>query len=1387
MQIGILSIKNAFVYFTLAVVLSACNAGTEISSFYADKIAPEEATSLLWQDYSSNTIAPGAFQGTAALYASWTPSTSSELASQKVQLYVGASCAYPVGSPAVVTSSRHRFTGLADGTYSFKVLSLDSKGNTSYSGCSTSARIDHTEPSLTVSEAPTYLISSNQSSYLIRGTCMDAGSGITGNVTVKVRQGSTLRSSAVPCNSGQFEALFDLTGVFVDGAFNISVSAADALGSVSEIINSRMKDFTLPSIAINSGTPLWINLANRNAFPVSGTCTDSHSGTNGKAVTVTMTDGSFTTSATANCLSGVFNVSLNTTAVAFSESVGSISITATVSDYAGNSKNSASITVSKDTVAPVLSILSPANGRMVKGNSTVGISFSLTEANATSGQLVNPFISIAGLTPTQPVGTAITAGPLVNALFTQSVITPNTSVSAMTVKLNYSDPAGNPASEAMVSFIVDADKPTVTMFQMNGSSPTTDKSIVSISLAAADAFSNLSQFCLKSNNSNLPASNDSCWVSAVSPVTNASSGKTIIFNAYQYQLGLVPSNYIVYAWAKDEAGNISELSSQAAIVFDPGTPPDLINVTAVNTASSPSRMVSTGSNITVSWSANDAEGLAVNPISIYYTTNDIDYIPFSGSVNIANAASSGCTIAAGQTGCKVLAAPTSSYFKVRVFVKDQLGSVVAINALPMNDNKIEIIAGNLDDGLGSLASRFVFEPWGKGSLGEYAYKNRLAIADDGTIFYAHVMHGLLTIDPKTGVISQFIKNGIDNTGNNVSVAVARVKSVTAIAMDYSNNLLIYDFDRIRKIDRTTNKITTLIGGGSMSDPSVAVPATSIALGTDNDLNHLNLVPMPNGDLYFSTNKNKLRDRKYIAPVAPSTVGTVAPIDFTGTGMSGKPIPWDDPSVVSTLGFGMAFNLSDSSISLMVKGFDVNLEGDYVPHYSSVNPTSYSSIEGTPGNLINGNVVTGMDGALYLTTRYRMWVKKYNPATNSMVKILGAGGLPSPYFAMKPCADGTPALACKVDVDSIYVTKTGKFYFIDQGLLRTIDQNGNVMTVYGESVSTGSGVIATNSRFGDIVHFKLDRVANSSRLVVLDGYSNEFRDVSLLTNGTVDQILDNNGESVSACFQWHGPFRFDFMPGSSDIVSPCGTLSFFSRDYASWYSIAYGDTNPDSPFFNPSAVMYHDPSADGKYGNDVDLSGPDGFNVSVLGVINDKILYLKQSWDAMNGKYANCMVKQYELDTNIFEFKQSHFMGNSTCDGAYQPGAPMATNSISIFGLTNIEYEPTLAGNKYLFLKEFGQTVFKGDPSGVLEVYATLQHPVYNFTHTYDVANGVNIYYCASGSLFRYNKNNNATTQLQWGSSSLRCTKGGIEYDATINSLYIPVESNGNEGIARYQL
>ena len=167
-------------------------------------------------------------------------------------------------------------------------------------------------------------------------------------------------------------------GTIKDPALNAAVLTLPALGSAGPfgslggnqnlVIDTQSPevDITAPS-AVNTTT-------DSPYYSISGTCSE-----NGQTVQI-FVDGSSDTAGSAVCMGSAFSGSIDSSAL----TEGTHALTATISDLAGNSTSSASVSLVRDVTVPILSLSAPSGTRV---RSATSVTFTVSLSGADSVEL----------------------------------------------------------------------------------------------------------------------------------------------------------------------------------------------------------------------------------------------------------------------------------------------------------------------------------------------------------------------------------------------------------------------------------------------------------------------------------------------------------------------------------------------------------------------------------------------------------------------------------------------------------------------------------------------------------------------------------------------------------------------------------------------------------------------------------------------------------------------------------------------------------------------------------------------------------------------------------------------------------------------------------------
>ncbi|HXW06369.1 MAG TPA: Ig-like domain-containing protein [Vicinamibacterales bacterium] len=275
-----------------------------------------------------------------------------------------------VGS-GVATGGSYSITTLvsADGSYQFTARATDAAGNESAASPALTVTIDTVAP-----DAPS-------TPDLNAGS--DSGASNSDNltnVTAPVIDGTAETDSTVALyrNAAEHGTTVASAGAWsfvvpglTDGAHTFTARATDAAGNVSDESAALVVtiDTIAPDAPVVNIVPAFINLANQTAVDITVT------GEAGATLTLAagalvlfdgVTDGSFEISAD---LSGLPD--------------GAVTVTATLTDAAGNSSEPGSDSAVKDTVAPVIVLTTPGNGAVYTLNQIVQAAYTCSDTGGT--------------------------------------------------------------------------------------------------------------------------------------------------------------------------------------------------------------------------------------------------------------------------------------------------------------------------------------------------------------------------------------------------------------------------------------------------------------------------------------------------------------------------------------------------------------------------------------------------------------------------------------------------------------------------------------------------------------------------------------------------------------------------------------------------------------------------------------------------------------------------------------------------------------------------------------------------------------------------------------------------------------------------------------------
>ncbi len=1162
-----------------------------------------------------------------------------------------------------------------------------------------------------------------------------------------------------------------------DGTFVYNLVQTDAAGNTSSpaLSLSWQRDATPP--AFNATAPIQIEIGEnqsetllRDSFTISGTCEGTNvitiSGTESDSITCsasswTWTSGNYTTDATR-------------------------AFTFTQADSAGNT-SALTYTWTRDSNFPALAI----DLSSIKNNGTTatftgtcedGLTINITGAQTTTTTCSSGVWSWT---------TATTASDVNNTYnFAQTNGASNTS----TVSGYWYRETGLPVVNTISAGLAD---PSPTNF-------------IPYSLTASSQNANvyLTHICLQSNTTVQPAIDDACWIAVNSTSIGITPAQNITVTDYSYLLGWEPALYDVYAWVKDEAGNISTNTQVLdtdydQITYDKASPPTIWDVAAANNDTSsipPTRAdsaVPTGTDLYIRWKVDDSIGLPATAINIYYTQDEQTFTAIAGAQGIAPHTNHGCpgiSLAVNE-GCFKWTggSPLATAYKIRVKVTNLAGISTQLTSTPINADRIKIIAGNTEAGLGGDARSALF--FNK-RVGDSTDIQTLVFTDDGNIYFADYKRGIITVDPADGKQKLFIAKTGTSTGDGGPAESATLRYPMKITLDYQGRLLILDYNRIRRVDLNLENptIETIIGGGSSTADTVANPLDlqmrSLS-SSDYRTNAVLFTPLPNGDLWFNAERSESinTDGSFKVRIYRAATGQVESFYLGGTGDG-----WQSTQDLSKcrVGYtGIKFNQATSQIQGITGHAYHHKNFPGCDMYGSTSDYTYARVyfDPTTGQAITPldnsyrwyhyYNFTGMDGNSYVSVS-RSYMNRNN-FDGTYTRILGSG-------TRGECADGTLATACNMDIYSVFVDKNGKVYFNDRGRIRTLDEEGKVVTIFGQGLSYGDNVNAINARFNNIS--RVTRLDNG-KIVVNDTSSYYLKEFAI--EGNIN-ILAGNGTVATASTSAAANTQPVRNPYWTVVDRATGNIYM---DRVEWHYGRFAMLNRatgmwEDVFSNTSGTSYYDPTADGKIGSDIDVAGSNNRALPV-GFANGKLFLSRMKHNSTDLRYEDFMLKAYDSTDS---YRQEHVWGvlgyndvNEGCTALRTAPTSGSTCEYEYWdNYRNIFYDSVDA--KYVTAKMYRgaqRRVIAIKDGNVEQIAYTARNIDDGFVYTRRGGTQY-LYYCYGSRLYGHNIDTDTDLgALSWTMPQLSCRGVQFDYNPTNDSIIFPFEQNGLYGVAEYFL
>ena len=1269
-----------------------------------------------------------------------------------------------------------------DGVKSVTVKQTDAAGNST--PISRSFIRDTTQPALTQTtrSSPYY---NNANSATFGGACE------TG-LTVFVTGGTD--SSNFACSGGTWS--YTTATKTTDASRTYTFTQTDAAGNQGQISATWIRDTVAPALTLTSNANF---VTSGNSVTFAGTCESglSISVSNAQSGTVTCSGGTWSYAATQT-------------------TDGNYSYTFSETDLAGNPSSVAG-SWTRSTSGPTITITQ--NPTQVTNGNSLAISGNCSGGTAGSNGIINISLNGSANGTTTCTSNNGTAGTWSYAPTQNSDGTYNYTFSTTD---NFSTPR---TSTAAISWQRDATPPQITngSFSIAGGASSTAVSYNPVSFAATDNLSKISKFCLKTTNS-APTASDACWAPLASAGT--SPANSISVSNYSYNIGIIPQGYSVYLWVMDGAQNISTNANTAgkdatSITLAPIAPPSVSAVLVSNSdtmnGAASERIIPAGQDVYIRWTASGSS-LIPNPITIQFSSDDISWnIITTGLANGQN----NCTSMQGAGGASSAAtgcykwnsgSPSSGYYRLRVIAENSLGASSYATGLPLNAGQMQVLAGSTDTGLGSSAASAVFQA--SYADPNYVDGQSIVVNSKGTIYFRDVSNGIVSIDPSNGKASVIVPPGATTSGfgDGGSILLAKTRFVASIGIDGSDRLILFDYDRIRRVDFSASPptITTIIGGGASTADTVST-ATSLKIGGianvygSSNGTKFPLIVLPNGNIYFFAETSGTFNLGKKIRLYNSSTGAISSMYITGS----APVLSNYPSLAvadySKCGFSSPFVEFDPSSSLVSKFFaslsigpanggclTTAIGSNYYAAFmkfdgvtggsdTSMLPATYLSVNTNAWQYVSP--VQAMDGKIYLSNANDGSIYKFDSDANSYTRLVGAGGT-----QRGGCIDGTAAASCKMLIGGAFVDARGQIYFVDNGKIRTV-VGGVVKTLYGQSLDSPDGTANSNARFGNILSL---RQTSDRSIIVGDGAAAKLKYFPR-ANGTVTTIAgsgNNIGNSnilspaVSLSIPMRTAFANFFTDSADNIIY--NVSGFVPFKLPSTYAITPSTTKWENLKDQSNAVYlsgstpYYDSTANGAQAGNIAL--PNIIDTRLVAYNGTSLLTY---WNQLSsGITVNTVFAEINMLTGVYTIDLGPGTGTSSsfcADGT-------STSTCTSMPVTNKMGSFDAATNRWLVLDIDARSIrsFSSGRTGSIQTFTQLNIPATSFLlkQFSGFNNDSYIYYCGlnDGRVYAKNVRTNSEIALNWPISTISCVGQNLTYDATNDSIVTPFKQNGLTGV-----
>jgi hypothetical protein len=382
--------------------------------------------------------------------------------------------------------------------------------------------------------------------------------------------------------------------------------------------------------------------------------------------------------------------------------------------------------------------------------------------------------------------------------------------------------------------LLDTSPPLITSVELEGGAATTQRNTLSLAVTVEDASPPIEVRIANAHSATNDCQSeyvDDGWQTYTEPE-----------GSYSVTISVMAGIKKVCVWAKDSLGNVSIIEpsegtlgvNMDTIEYLIGTLPVITQFEVHNDTPGPdfgSRNYQPGDQVRIEWAVTDNEGLANNPISLSYTTDNDTWTPILE--NYGNLNGNPTDTSDVYTG---FAAPGSAYFRLKLVAKDMAGNIgVAALSDSQNTANWSIYAGSSDSGLDGTGLGVRLPLFRTDHFYQYA------LDPTTNDVYAFSDSLLVRLDAKTGLVSRVMTTGTPNLPDDGPLpADPLIGDFPVLRFDHNGLLYTTVDNKLFQVDLKNAYVRAYLGGGDVFDDtatpaSVALYQGPFAFDEDNNL------------------------------------------------------------------------------------------------------------------------------------------------------------------------------------------------------------------------------------------------------------------------------------------------------------------------------------------------------------------------------------------------------------------------------------------------------------------------------------------------------------------------------------------------------------------------